>query len=249
MEILLVLRALWRRHRLLGGGLVCSVAVLVALGGMTPATKRNSVGSTSVTIDTPRSQLVAAAPAGAETLPWRASLLEHLMATDASTKQLARRLGVTPHKVLVVDSDLSVPLVTTAMAQADAKAAGDVLAPYLLNVFLQNTSLPVISIEAAAPTQAGARQLANAAVDVLKSEASPPGTFSSTVKTDGGHLTRQPFVVTQTSPVRVKVVKSTSLALKPIAAALFVFVVWCVAGTLVARRMHRPRFDERALPA
>ena len=95
MEIVLVLRAVWRRRRLLAGGLVCSVVVLVALGGATRATTRRSVGSTRVTIDTPRSQLVTVAPGGAASLQWRAPLLEHLMATDASTKQLAQRIGVT----------------------------------------------------------------------------------------------------------------------------------------------------------
>lgn len=249
MEILLVLRAVWRRRRLLASGLVCSLVVLVGLGGATPATKSSSVGSTSVTLDTPRSQLVTAAPAGAETLQWRASLLEHLMSTDASTKQLAERLGVPPHKVLVVDSDLADPLVATSMAQASAKAAADVLAPYMLTVFLGNPSLPVISIEADAPTRASARRLATAAVGVLQSEASPAGTFSSTVKTNGGHLARQPFVVTRTSPVRVKVVTSTSLSLKPIAAALLVFVGWCIAGRRVARRVRRLRLGQRPLPA
>lgn len=249
MEIMLVLRAVWRRRRLVGSGLVCSVVVLVGLGGPLHAPAKSSVGSTSVTIDTPRSQLVTAAPAGAESLAWRASLLEHLMATDASTKQLARRIGVTPDKVLVIDSDLSAPLVATSMAQAAGEAASKVLAPYTLTVFLQNPSLPVISIVASAPTGLGAKRLADAGVGVLRSEASPPGTFSSIVKTNAGHLTRQPFVATQNSPVRVKMLTSTSPALKRIAAALFVLVAWCVGGTFVARRMRRLRLGQRALPA
>jgi hypothetical protein len=119
----------------------------------------------------------------------------------------------------------------------------------MVTVFVQNTSLPVISIEVVAPTPAGARRLANAAVGVLKSQASPPGTFSSAVETNLGHLTRQPFVVTQISPVRVNVLTSTSLALKPIAAALFVFVAWYIGARFVARRMRRPRLAQRALPA
>lgn len=249
MELLLVLRAVWRRRRLLAGALVCSVVVLVGLGGPTRSPARSSVGSTSVTIDTPRSQLVTAAPAGAESLEWRTPLLEALMDTHTVTKQLAQRIGVSPDKVLVVDSDLSAPFIATSMAQADAKAANEVLAPYMVTVFLQNTSLPVISIEAAAPTPAGVKRLANAAVGVLRSKASAPGTFSSTVETNAAHLTRQPFVVTQISPVQVKAVTSPSLALKPIAAALFVFVAWCIGGTLLARRMRRLRPGQRALPA
>lgn len=244
-----MLRAVWRRRRLLGGGLVCCAVVLIGLGGPMRAPARSSVGSTSVTIDTPRSQLVTAAPAGAESLEWRTPLLEHLMATDASTKQLAQRIGVSPDKVLVVDSGLAVPLVATSMAQADAKAASEVLAPYTLTVFIQNPYLPVISIDAAAPTRADAKRLAHAAVGVLRSKASVPGTFSSTVETNAGRLTRQPFVVTQISPVRVRALTSTSLALKPIAAALLVFVAWCISGTLLARRIRRLRFGRRALPA
>ena len=69
------------------------------------------------------------------------------------------------------------------------------------------------------------------------------------MKTNLGHLARQPFVVTQISPVRIKALTSTSLARKPIAAALFVFVAWCIAATLVARRTRRLRLGQRALPA
>ena len=91
MEFLHLLRRLWRRRILLGAGVLVAAATLVASGGTSPVTAQGGLASTSVALDTPRSQLVAAAPVGADTLAWRASLLAHLMATNASRMELAGR--------------------------------------------------------------------------------------------------------------------------------------------------------------
>ena len=56
-------------------------------------------------------------------------------------------------QVAVVDPALATPLVATAMAQAAATASSHATAPYVLTVFVENDSLPVISIEAAAPSR------------------------------------------------------------------------------------------------
>ena len=136
MELLPLLRWVWRRRLVLVGALVASVAAFVALGGSRSSATASAVAWTQVTLDTPRSQLVAAAPAGAETLSWRASLLTHLMATDASTRELAQRLGVTQNELAVVDLSFAAPIVQTSMAVASAQAASLVPAPYSLGVFL-----------------------------------------------------------------------------------------------------------------
>ena len=47
------------------------------------------------------------APGGADTLPWRASLLVHLMTTDATQRKLAQRLHVRPDEVVVIDEPAS----------------------------------------------------------------------------------------------------------------------------------------------
>ncbi len=117
MELYPLLRWVWRRRLVVVGALVASIAAFVLLGSRSPATS-TAVAWTQVTLDTPHSQLASAAPAGADTLSWRASLLSHLLATDASTRALAQRLGVTEDEVSVDDLSLSVPTIQTSMAVA-----------------------------------------------------------------------------------------------------------------------------------
>ncbi len=242
MELLPLLRWGWRRRLVLIGALVASVAAFVALGGSRSSEATSAVAWTQVTLDTPHSQLAAAAPAGSDTLSWRASLLTHLMAADASKRELANRLGVTQNELGVVDLGLSVPVIQTSMAVASAQAGSLVATPYTVDVFLPDPTLPVISIDAVAPQRSGAERLAVAAVAILKSQASPGGRFSSPIRTDADPRSRtlQPFTIHQVAPVRVMLVPASTLSLKPIAGALFVFLLCCVLGSRLARRL-RPR--------
>jgi hypothetical protein len=243
MELLPLLRWGWRRRLVLVGALLAAVAAFVGLGGnsRTPGAA-SAVAWTQVTVETPRSELVAVAPTGADSLSWRASLLVHLMATDASTQALANRVGVTQKELAVVDPSLVAPTIQTSMAMGSALAASAVAAPYSLDVFLADPTLPVISIEAAAPTRSDAERLAAAAVAVLKSQASPGGNFSSAIPTDADPLaeTLQPFVIDQVAPLRVMLFPASTVSLKPIAGALLVFLLCCVLGSRLAGRL-RPR--------
>ena len=94
-----------------------------------------------------------AAPVGADTLPWRASLLAHLLATQSCINELAGRLGVKPDQVAVVDPSFALPLVDTDTAAAAAKV-NTVVAPYVLTPSVPSDTLPIISLQSAAPTLA-----------------------------------------------------------------------------------------------
>jgi hypothetical protein len=249
MELLPLLRWGWRRRLVLVGALVAAVAAFVVLSGSRSSGATSSaVAWTQATLDTPRSQLAAAAPTGADTLPWRASLVVHLMATNASTREIASRIGVNENEVQVVDPSLSAATVQTAMAAASAEAATQAVTPYTVLVFLADPGLPVISIEAGAPQSSAAERLAAATVAVLKSQASSGGSFISPIRTDSDPLanTLQPFGIDQVAPIQVKLFPASTLSLKAIAGALFVFVLCCVLGSQLARRI-RPR--RRALAA
>ena len=148
-----------------------------------------------------------------------------------------------------MDTALAVPDVPASMPQKAAQAAVPSAAPYVLTVFLRDDSLPVISIEASAPDRAGATGLADAAVAVLGSEASPGGHFTSLIVTGGQGFRLQAFVVDQVSPVRVKLVSSIALPVKAIGASFFVFLVWCAGALLLPRLSRRVRARGRALPA
>ena len=129
MELLPIFRLIWRRRLLLGAGLVAAIAAMVVLGGKSATS--SYVAWTQV-LDTPKSQLVAAAPSGGNTLAWRASLLSHLMATEVSKQDLARRIGVRSDQVGVADPSLALPTVPTNTAVAASKAALGITTPYRL---------------------------------------------------------------------------------------------------------------------
>jgi hypothetical protein len=250
VELLPVLRLIWRRRLLLGVGVIAAVAILVGLGGTKSVVTNSATAVTSITLDTPKSQLVTAAPAGANTLYWRASLLAHLLATQSSTEALARQLGIRSDQVSVVDPALALPLVGTDTAQAAMKVATGVATPYVLTPYLPNSALPVISLEAAGPDAAGARRLAAAAVALLQSQAPQDARrFTSQVPTNAGNLRFQPFVVEQISPVQVKLVPSSSLPLKAIGGAFFFLFGWSGAVLLLPKLRRRDRPGRRPLPA
>jgi hypothetical protein len=239
VEVLPVLRVLWHRRRLLAAGAVITAALVVVFGRPQPSS--SAVASTRITLDTPSSQLVAAAPGGADTLPWRALLLSHLMATESSRRQLAQRLGVGNDKVTVFDTALSRPDVPATMPQRAADAAAVTGAPYVLTVSLPSDALPLISIHATAPDRPGAIRLAEAAVAVLEAQSSRGGTYKSPILTDAAYSPRlQSFVVSQVEPVHVKRIAASTPPIKRLAAIFFLFVAWC-ASVLFLRRLGRAR--------
>jgi hypothetical protein len=250
MELLPILRLMWRRRLPLAVGAVVALAALIGMGGTKPITTKTSIAWTSVALDTKKSQLVDVAPSGGSTLAWRASLLGDLMMTTSASQDLARRIGVPSDQLLVDDGDLGQPLVPTAMATAASNASTDPTAPYMVSVFTQDDTLPVISVNAAAPTAAGATALANAVVAEMGTHASSGGSFTSTIATGTEGLERQPLVINQVSPTRVKVLTSTSLPTMAIASSFLLLVVW-FAGCLIAPRMleRMRRLGRRPLPA
>lgn len=247
MELLPILRLIWRRRILLGAGLVVSVALALGLGG--PPKSSSVLAWTRVNLDTPTSQLVDSAPRGADTLPWRASILIHLMATDATQKRLAQSLHVRPEDVVVVDPALELPIVPASVPTAAAEAAQVTAAPYVLTLTLTNSSLPTIAIEAAAPDRAGAKRLAAAAVAVLESQSSlSADRFSSKILTGGGVvLKRQPFLVQRVAPIRAKPVTERVISPKQIGPPLSLLVLWTAGALLLPGRLHRRR--PRVAPA
>jgi hypothetical protein len=242
MELLQLLRLFWRRRIALGVGVVLAVAAAVGLGSP-PATSM-ALAWTNVALDTPASQLVKSAPSGADTLPWRASLLSHLMGTDATQRELARRLRVRVDEVGVIDGGFAVPDVPNMTATKAADASLPTAAPYQLTVSPLSPGLPVIMLKAAAPDRTKALRLAAAAVAVLESRRSSGGTYTSIVPTGGGASPKlQPFVVQQVTPIRVKRMTAMTLPIKQIAAALFILGAWSTAvllGPRLIRRRPRP---------
>jgi hypothetical protein len=238
MEVLGVVRLLWRRRLAVAVGL----AVVAALGVMSGGTDPTSTGvaATRVALDTPRSQLVDVAPAGADTLSWRAGLLTHLVATQAVKRRLAARLGIGVDRLAVVDPSIASPVVDASLPKAAAQAAAlDNARPYVLTVSMANGALPIITVEAQAPDRARAVRLARAGASLLEFE-----------RSSGAGAGRQPFVVQGIAPIHAKTVVSDRGPVKSAAVSLFLFGLWCAGvalGPVLLARLSR--LGRRVQPA
>jgi hypothetical protein len=231
MEVLRVASVLWRRRIALALGLLAVAGLWIAKGATPPASA--GAAFTRVALDTPKSQLVDSAPAGAATLAWRASLLAHLVATDAVKRQVAARLRVPAQRLAVVDPTLAVPAVPASLPRAVADAAAVTGAPYVLSVYLADGSLPIVSIDAAAPDRGAAIRLARAAAGVLESESTSPRAPRM-----------QQFVVQSIAPIHARTLQAGGGRMKTAAAAALLLGLWCAAvvcGPALVRRAPRPR--------
>jgi hypothetical protein len=233
MEVLHVVRTLWRRRIAVALGLLAAAAIVLGLGLGAPS--RTGVAYTRVALDTPRSQLVHAAPLGADTLGWRASLVAHLVATDATKQAIARRAGVDAGQVAVVDPTLAAPAVPASLPKGVADATAAVATPYVLSAYEPDGSLPIIAIATAGPDRAAAARLARAAAAVLESEGSR-----------GGRPGVQPFVIQRTAPIHARTLVTGGGRTRSLLLAAFVLVVWCAAVALGPRLSVRVPRRRRA---
>jgi hypothetical protein len=231
VEILPIAKELWRLRLLVVVGLALAVALALALG---VSTSSRGVAQSRLVLDTPTSQLIAPEPLGAETLPWRASLMAHLTRAEELRRRIAAEAGIPAWRLAVVDAALREPDVAASLPKGAAEAAAITAAPYVLTVEMTDEVLPIISILAEAPDRRRAARLDTAAAEALKGLAPPPDAPRE------GRRALQGFVVEDVGPVRSKTVETVSYV-KPAGAAVAVFCLWCVALVLATRLVARSR--------
>ncbi len=221
------LRPLW-----LGLGAVIAIVVALAVAHKSSS---SGVASTRVVLDTPTSQVIDAAPFGAYSLPWRASLLVHLMAGEPVKRELAAELGISPDALTVDDRALNSPAVAASLPLAGAEAAAADQTRYVLRLNVNGQSLPIISIKARAPDPAAATKLATSAVTVLKERAPAPGEFTEVSQNQGEVEAAQiipseleGFVVEDLAPLRAKELDAGQSPIKVLGLSALVFAVWCI---------------------
>lgn len=221
MELLLILRALWRRRILVAVGAVLAIAFALkaAGGGVAPS----AMAETRVVLDTPQSQLTSSAPAGAETLPWRAALLADLLGAEPARRRVAGEARVPLERLAVVDPDLIAPALPASLPIAASKAAAPTPEPYVLSAYADGV-LPIVAIQAQAPDRAGAARLAQAAVSALQASAAPP---------DARKL--QGLVVRRVDPIKTRSIPPGNGRMNALVVAIALFGMWCTAVVLVPR--------------
>jgi hypothetical protein len=219
MELVAVLRAL-RRFRLL---VLAGFLVAACLGYMTTkgATTYQGVASTRVMLDTPTSQTLEANSPYGPSLVWRAALVGDLMSTDATRERVAREMGIPGAQLVIHAPYMSVPPVAAQLPRHALDAGSAVREPYELAIQAV-APVPIITIDARAPSREKAAKLASRGAEAVKAKAD-----EQTVP--GGQ-----FVVEQISPIRTREIVNGPRKAIAAAVAVIVFTIWCAAITLIA---------------
>ena len=162
MDTVTVLRGLWRRRLFV---VVVVVLAALAAAGLTFGTKKYSVGvsSTRILVNTPHSQIVDIAPKGTDSLAQQALLLASLMVDGDLKTVIAHHAGLKPGQIVGVGQSVTTP-------GADSSSTTPTTGPksYVLttNVLTDSAGdeLPIIELDAQAPTVDEAQKLATAAI-------------------------------------------------------------------------------------
>jgi hypothetical protein len=241
MELVALLRVLWR-HKLVvaaGGLLAIGLAVMLA----NKPTTRFGAASSKVLIDTPTSQLVDADPVGAPTLAWRAALLAELMGTDAIRVRIAREMGVAPQSLVITAPSQAVapiplPLPVKAL---DAAAASAARKPLQLSID-ELRQLPIVRIDARAPSRRTAARLVTVASTVLADAVRAPAASATVHPVD-----LQDLVAHELGPVRSRAIVNGPRRVMAAGMAIAVFVLWC-SGVMLISGLARARRRARGVP-
>lgn len=227
MELVIFIRLLWRHRRQLAVGVVVALGFAVVLGGS--PVPPSGLASTRVMVDTPRSELLANAPSGMDTLSWRTTLLAMLLGTARPRDQLARAMHVPVSQIAVIDGELTSPVKPATLPVAAIQAASSTTEHYVLTVGTDDT-LPIIGVQASAPNRAGAARLAQAAVQVLQAGVSP----QTTARVQGLSVRQVDPILAEEKPGSAG---RTTMALS----GVVVFVLWCIGLAVWDHRRHQGR--------
>ncbi len=236
MELIAILRLLWRRRLLIALAAIVSVGCGMLLGS--GPTQVVGVGSSRLVVNTPRSQVVDASSTNKQTLVNHAPMLADLLATAGPREQIAGLIGVPAKQLAVIDKRLISPDVATPLPSGAADASLATGAPYSLLLNPYQGPVPIVEFDAQAPTVVGARRLLDAAASVLEK------TVNSAKPGPDGKLW-----VSVISAPQVHQVEHGPRRIYKIAGTLVVFVLLTTVILLLPTRRGRQRrpFNARRL--
>jgi hypothetical protein len=164
-----ILRALTRHPRLVAQVALLSILVgwLVGFKPTFPPQSRSytvAIASERLLIDTPQSQVLEVAPAGSATLGTRASVFANLLVVGELKNKIAQRAGLAPNKLIGSTDAAGGP-----GGAADSTKTKPTTPQLRTSVLLSTdqVQLPIIKIEAQAPSPALAARISSAATDII----------------------------------------------------------------------------------
>jgi hypothetical protein len=218
MELVRILKSLWLRKYLVAVGLVLALAVAVAM--YTKGTKVHvGTGSAEILIDAEQSAL---GDLRRDTLPLvaRSGIFARFLGADGVTDSIAREAGIPKRDIAVVGPKLRIDGVPD---QESAERANEMrgAASHLLQV-QQGDDLPLLTIFTQAPTEEGARKLANSTADALEG-------YVSRYQEEAGVPEKRRVAIRQLGEARASEFESAPGLVLPFMAFCFVFGLSCFA--------------------
>lgn len=236
MEVVSVLRLLWRQRLLVALGLLAALMVGIVMAyRVTPAfpprieSRQYHVGiaSASLLVDSPSSQVadLSGGQVGIDVsgLSSRARLLANLMATSPLKDQIARRAGISPASLVA-----SVPVTGSAAEPVPLSAQEENKRPNQLKITF-NEELPIITADAQAATPELAARIASAAPEELV-------VFLRSVAASDRVPDVRQLVVSRLGEARSALVSRGPRRLFALIGLVSVFGLWC-AGIVVVSRL------------
>jgi hypothetical protein len=252
MELALVLRRLLRHRLLLLTGVVVAAVVGILSTyrihgfGFAPKTGvSHATASTQILVDTP-SSAIANTMSPSSTLLSIAQTIANFAPNPQVLSLIGRHAGLQGSQIYAegpVNLDLPRVVQEPTDLQRNVQIDHETI-PYRIE-FNQNPNIPVIGVDAQAPTLAGAERLANAAVAGLRD-------YISSLQTDGQVVAGHRVVLRQLGAATGSVDAPNAAKALAVLAFLGTFILWCVLVLAGGRMLEiwrrsaevaRSRFD------
>jgi hypothetical protein len=172
MSTVSILRRLWRHKILVAVALVLAMLAATAVVYQLPSlqSRKYDVGivTAHILVDTPNSQIVQVSPRGTATLGEQTLLLASLMVDGTIKSAIANKAGLPASKLVGINA---------AVTEPGASGPAPITAPSGRNAYVITTqvmtdsagnNLPIIALQAQAPTSGAAEKLATATLSALR---------------------------------------------------------------------------------
>jgi hypothetical protein len=220
MEFLSIFAVLAQRRILVALGVPLAALIAAMVGGLLPFGPGSAPGATAglaqtrVMVDHSKAVIADTAQIS-DTVGTQAALLADLITGDAQRAAIARRAGISPARLGMQRMQLTEIVARGQLAERAGEAAATITRPYVVNVW-PASPLPVLTIDAKAPTAAGAGRVATATREQLQALV-------------GAHApsAQRSIVIKPLGSVRALAVQASSRSkLVAVAAGFVFFVCW-----------------------
>jgi len=251
MEAVTTLRQLWRNRLLVAIGLALALVVGIVMAyrvsiGIPPQfeSRRYHVGIASATmlVDSPNSQVVdlssGQALADVTSLTGRARLLANLLAISPLKERIALRAGIDPRRLVATAPAGETPQANTVNDALDVPTDDPLATTFSV---VTSEVLPIISVDAQAPTPEVAARISTAAIEELR-------VYLQTVASNGKVPEARKLVISPLGPARSAAATRGPSSILTLGAMFLVFGLWClgiVVGSRIARDWREADVRER----